>query len=161
MSAATVVADDWAPETVAWFAEGWRAPSYEQFCAYFLTRMDPEVRLIQPLARTGVGHDAFRAQFARLFAAIPDIHARVLRWSARGDDVFIELELEGTIGGRPIRWQTCDRLTLRDGLVVERRSFFDPGPLVAAFAMRPWAWPRLIVSTARVSLCGRHAGSLS
>jgi len=91
-----------------------------------MARMHPQVRLVQPLVATGVGHSAFRAQFARLFATIPDIHARVLRWSFKDEDIFIELALEGTIGRRPVRWQACDRLTLRGGLVIERRSFFDP-----------------------------------
>lgn len=149
MTTAGVVTQPEAAEAVAWFAEGWRDPDYERFCDHFLPRMHSEVRLVQPLAATGIGHGAFRSQFARLFAVIPDVHARVLGWSSREEDVYIELVLAGTIGWRRVQWEACDRLTVRDGLVVERRSFFDPAPLVKAIAGRPWAWPRLLVASAR------------
>lgn len=147
MTSADSVGQAGAAELVAWFADGWTDPTYERFCEHFLTRMHPQVRLVQPLADIGIGHDGFRAQFARLFATMPDIHAHVMRWSSQGPDVFIEIELSGTIGGHPISWQACDRLTMQDDLVVERRSFFDPTPLIKAVVLRPWAWP--LVATAR------------
>lgn len=154
MTSMDTTAEAGAAEMVAWFAQGWTDPAYDEFCEYFLPRMHPQVRLAQPLAAPGVGHDKFRAQFAHLFATIPDIHAHVLRWSSKGPDVFIELTLEGTIGARPVSWQACDRLTVQDGLVVERRSFFDPTPLVKAIVLRPWAWPGLAVATARATSHG-------
>jgi hypothetical protein len=43
----------------------------------------------------------------------------------------------------------CDRVTLRDGLVTERESYFDPGPLVAAIAKTPRAWPKFARFQAR------------
>lgn len=150
MTTTDTAAEERAAEFVAWFADGWRAPTYQQLCQHFLPRMHPRVRLAQPLAPAGTGHDAFRSQFARLFALVPDIHAQVVSWGFRGDDVFIELALEGTIGGRPVRWEACDRLTISDGLVVERRSFFDPAPLVKAIAARPRAWSSLVAATLRV-----------
>ena len=59
------------------------------------------------------------------------------------------LPLHGTLGGRPILWRVCDRVTLSDGLAVERESYFDPGPLLAAVATRPRAWPRFLRLQAR------------
>jgi hypothetical protein len=44
----------------------------------------------------------------------------------------------------PTAWRAVDRLTLRDGLLVERRSFFDPGPLLVDVLTRPRAWPRFV-----------------
>ena len=140
---------DDAVQTVAWFANGWTDPTYDEFCDYFLTRMHPQVRLIQPLAATGVGRAAFRKQFARLFATVPDINAEVLKWSSHGPDVFIEIALHGTIGWRSVTWYACDRLTVHDGMITERHSYFDPIPLVKAIALRPWAWPRLTVTSSR------------
>jgi hypothetical protein len=55
--------------------------------------------------------------------------------------VYIELTLRGSLGGRPVAWRVCDRVTLRDGVAVERESYFDPAPLLAAIARTPRAWP--------------------
>lgn len=161
MTSLESTAEAGAAEIVAWFAAGWTNPAYDEFCRYFLTRMHPQVRLVQPLASTGIGHDGFRVQFARLFATIPDIDAQVLRWSSRGPDVFIEIMLSGTLGGRPVSWQACDRLTVHDGLIVERHSFFDPAPLAMAILMRPWAWPRLVVATSRAPFRARATRAAS
>jgi len=133
---------DW----VEGFAEGWRAPrGPDAFAAHFRTLLDPDVRLIQPRLRTTVGYRAFAEQFARpLFALIPDLHGEVERWAAREDTLYIELTLRGTLGGRPFRLRACDRITLRDGLAVERESYFDPAPLLIAIATTPRAWPRFL-----------------
>jgi ketosteroid isomerase-like protein len=135
-----------AERFVAEFAQGWAEPDVEEFIAYFCARFDPEVRLSQPLASDGVGHDALRKQFRRLFTLIPDISGTVRRWAAREGTVFIELELTGTLGGKRIAWTACDVVVLRDGVVMERRSFFDPGRLLLVVLRRPSAWPRLLRS---------------
>jgi ketosteroid isomerase-like protein len=127
------------------FAEGWLAPaSADAFAAHFQPWFDPQVQLRQPLLPTLVGHQAFQERFARpLFALIPDLDGQVERFAIGGDCVYIELTLRGTLGGRPVAWRVCDRATLRDGLVVERRSYFDPTPLLWAILTRPRAWPAL------------------
>jgi ketosteroid isomerase-like protein len=135
-----------AERFVAEFAQGWAGLDVEEFIAYFCARFDPEIRLSQPLASDGVGHEALRKQFRRLFTLIPDISGTVQRWAARDGTVFIELELTGTLGGKRIAWTACDVVVLRNGVAVERRSFFDPGRLLLAILRRPSAWPRLLRS---------------
>lgn len=134
---------DGAERWVAAFIEGWRAPSGpEAFAAHFRSHLSEDVRLIQPQLPALVGLRAFEEHFvAPLFALIPDIHGVVERWAARGDTVYIELTLRGSLGGRPVAWRVCDRVTLRDGVAVERESYFDPAPLLAAIARTPRAWP--------------------
>lgn len=89
-----------------------------------------------------VGHLAFRERFAwPLFALIPDLHGQVERTAVGADCAYIELTLRGTLGGSPVAWRVCDRTTLRDGLVVERESYFDPLPLLRAILTRPRGWP--------------------
>jgi ketosteroid isomerase-like protein len=113
----------------------------------------PEIRLIQPQLPTLVGHQAFREQFVEpLFGLIPDLHGEVERWASRGDTLYIELTLRGTLGRRPLSWRVCDRITLRDGLAIERESYFDPSPLLAAVAMAPRAWPLFLRLQARALL---------
>jgi ketosteroid isomerase-like protein len=123
------------------FAEGWQAPaSAEAFADHFQPWFDPQIRLIQPQLPTLVGHQAFRERFAGpLFALIPDLAGRVERFAIGAECAYVELTLRGTLGGRPISWRVCDRATLREGLVVERESYFDPMPLLRAILTRPRA----------------------
>jgi hypothetical protein len=139
---ATSAAEEWVRE----FSAGWRDPAGpEQFAAHFERIIDPRIRLVQPMMPDLVGHDAFRRGFVDpLFSLIPDVHGTVRGWAAEGDEIWIELELEGTLGGRPVGFVAVDGITLRDGVAIERRAFFDPSPLVAAVATRPRAWPRFV-----------------
>jgi SnoaL-like protein len=128
---------------VRWFAAGWDGPgSSERFCDHFVAGFTSDVRLIQPGTRTTVGHGEFRSLFGGLFSLIPDLRADVHRWAPSGDSVYIEFTLSGTMGSRRVSWPAVDRLVLRDGLVAERRSWFDPGTLFAAIARHPRSWPR-------------------
>jgi ketosteroid isomerase-like protein len=125
------------------FAEGWRAPaSADGFADHFDPMIAPDIRLIQPQLPTLVGRRAFREHFARpLFGLIPDLHATVTDWAARGDLLVIEFTLTGTLAGGPVNLHCVDRITLRDGVAIERRAYFDPTPLLVAIATRPRAWP--------------------
>lgn len=105
-----------------------------------------DVLLSQPMMGAVVGRTACRHAFARLFDLIPDLHADVRRWSGNGDELFIEITLTGTFGGREVSWPATDRILLRDGLIVERRSYFDSVPLVLAILRRPRGWPTLLRS---------------
>lgn len=130
------------------FKLGWRAErGPEAFAEHFCKLISSDVRLIQPQLPPLRGHAAFRDSFVRpTFGLIPDIHGEVERWVASedGQTIFIELTLRGTIGTREVSFRACDRLRMREGVAVERESYFDPGPLVAAIARSPSAWPFFI-----------------
>jgi ketosteroid isomerase-like protein len=127
------------------FATGWRAGGpADRFVEHFAAVMSPDVVLIQPLARTVRGQRGMRGVFAPIFAAIPDLRGEVQRWGETEDGLLIELTLRGTLDGRPIEWTVCDRIVLREGLMVERRSYFDPLPLMRAVVSRPRAGLRLL-----------------
>ena len=121
------------------FAEAWAigATDPERFFAHFATSFAPDVRLVQPLVPAATGLHGFRRRFEPIFAAIPDLRAEVLRYGATADGVLIELTLRGTVAGRELSWNATDRFTMKDGLVVERRSYFDPLPVIAAVLRRP------------------------
>jgi ketosteroid isomerase-like protein len=125
-----------AHEFASRFVAAWARPSIDGFCAI----LAPDVRLVQPLAPTIVGHAAFRKQFGQLFELIPDLHGEVTGHTADGNVIHIDMTLRGTLAGKPIEWDLCDRITLADGLVAERISYFDPLPLLTAIATRPRAW---------------------
>ena len=121
------------------FAEAWAEPTPDRL----LSLLHPDVRLVAPLMATTVGHDEARREFSRLFELMPDIRGRVERWSGTEEIVFIEFILSGTLNGHSIEWRLVDRFRLEGGLGIERVSYFDPLPLVGAFARVPSAWGRL------------------
>src|SRR4030081_3726335 len=63
------------------FEAGWRAPrGPAAFAAHFRPMLDPDVRMIQPMLPTIVGHGAFEERFVKpLFHLIPDGHGGVAR----------------------------------------------------------------------------------
>jgi len=140
-----------AEEWVEAFTRGWRAPGGAQaFASHFREMLAEDVRLIQPQLPAIVGRRAFEEEFVRpLFALMPDVNGEVQRWAARGEELFIEMTLHGTLGGRRLSWRVCDRVTLRDGVAVERESYFDSLPLLAAVLRAPRAWPRYLRVQAR------------
>ena len=151
----TATAPRTAEEWVAGFAAGWAEPrDADSFCDHFDPLLDDRIRLVQPQLPTTVGKQAFRERFARpLFALLGEIRGTVGSWAERDGVVFIELVIRARLGSRPVTLRTIDKLTLRDGVAVERVASFDPLPLLAAVAVTPRAWPRF----ARVQL-GRLVG---
>ncbi len=148
-----------AREWVQGFTEGWRAPDgAEGFIAHFREMLADDIRLVQPQLGTTVGRRAFEEQFVRpLFELIPDLRAEVERWAVNGDEAFIEITLRGTLGTRAISWRACDRITLRDGVAIERETYFDPMPLIAAIVRTPRAWPRFVSLQIKTRLRARNA----
>lgn len=144
MTTTTVPTTRAAEEWVAGFAAGWAEPSdAESFCDHFDRLLDDQVHLIQPQLPTMVGKPAFRERFARpFFALLDDVRGTVESWAATGDLVFIELTIRARLGSRPVELRTVDRISLRDGLAVERVAYLDPTPLLRAAALTPLAWPR-------------------
>jgi hypothetical protein len=133
-AASPTAAESWLAD----FREGWRAPQGpDAFVAHFCPMLAPDVR-------------AFEEDFVRpLFTLFPDVRGEVERWAARGEVLYTELTLHATLAGRPLSWRVCDRVTLRDGLAIERESYFDPAPLLTAIARSPRAWPTFLRVQAR------------
>ncbi|HEU0024962.1 MAG TPA: nuclear transport factor 2 family protein [Thermoleophilaceae bacterium] len=143
-----------AEEFVAFFAEGWQigATDPERFFAHFGARVTPDARKIQPLAAEARGPEGLRELFTPVFEAVPDLRVDVLSWGVTAQGVMIEIKLHGTLGSRPLEWEAVDRIVLRDGLIAERRSYFDPLPLVASLLKQPRASAKLV----RALIAGRR-----
>lgn len=142
--AAPASAETW----VRAFADGWRAPAAsearaQELVEHFRPWLRPDYRFSQPLIGTGVGIQEFAERFARpLFALVPDLRLTVTDWAARGQTLFIEVLVEGTVGGRGVAMHACDRITLHDGLAAARVTYANPAPLLRALARTPRLWPR-------------------
>lgn len=138
-----------AAEFVEFFAAGWALGARGDFFAHFLPRVHADAVFEQPLARAAHGPDGLRELFEPLFEAIPDLHGEVVRWGATSDGVIVELDLRGSMGGKPLAWTTLDRIVLEDGLILSRKAHFDPLPLVAQLLGHPIATARLLPALLR------------
>ena len=144
---ATRTAAEWVEE----FAAGWRAPTDpDSFCDHFDKVLDDEIRLIQPQLPETVGKRAFREEFARpLFDLLSEIRGTVESWASRseGDDevVFIQLTIRAKLaGGRAVALHTIDKITLHNGVAVERVASLDPLELLGGIALSPRSWPTFL-----------------
>ncbi|MFB8005057.1 nuclear transport factor 2 family protein [Nocardia sp. NPDC056000] len=122
------------------FADAWADPTFERLIA--LVHTDAE--LIQPFSRNVIGHKKIDRWLKRTFAIIPDLRGEVISWAYRGDVLFIELRLYGTIGRRPVEWISVDRITLDGDRVRRRHANFDPTPLILPLAMSPRTLARVL-----------------
>jgi ketosteroid isomerase-like protein len=149
MSASTNVASPpGASAFVERFAEAWGASDVERLLAL----LADDIVLKQPILPTSVGKAAARDAFTRLFVAFPNLTADVHRWAAEGSDlVFIEFTLNCDFGGRELSWSAVDRFRLRDGLALERVSYFDALPLLLKILGRPQGWRGLARARMRLS----------
>jgi len=140
-----------AAEFVEFFEAGWKFGAHDAdgFFRHFGPRMHPNTALIQPIAPPARGPRALQQIFEPLFKAIPDLVGDLKRWGETADGVFIELTLHGHLGSKPVEWTVVDRIILEDGMIRERRSYFDPTPLLKAIALRPRASLPLLLSVFR------------
>jgi hypothetical protein len=140
--ASHAAAQRWAERFVA----AWRPPTDPvAFAADVGALLSEDVRLLGPMMPTTSGLAAFEHSFVKpIFGLIPDAHAELESWAASERTLFVELTVHGTIGRHPLSFRVCDRLTLREGIAVERQSYFDPTPIALAVIRSPSAWPRLL-----------------
>lgn len=104
------------------------------------TLLTPDVELVQPLSAPMSGLAAAQAEFARLFAWLPDLRGSVDAWGANGSAVFIEFRLMATIGKRLVEWPVVDRFSMRGDKACKRVTYFDALPLVVRLLRTPSAW---------------------
>jgi ketosteroid isomerase-like protein len=123
-------------EFVERFKRFWAAPDP----AALGELLHDDAHLVQPLMPRAHSRAAYAETMRRLLAVMPDLHGRTRRWGETEDGVLIEHTLAGTLGGKQLSWDLTDRITLRDGRVVERIAYFDPLPLLLAVITRPRAW---------------------
>lgn len=137
---------DQAADIVGLFSDGWRIGATQpgRFFEHFGGRLTADAVMIQPLSPVLRGQRGLRELFGPLFGIMPDLRGEVVRWGATEDGVLIEVAMRGTLRGLSVEWTAVDRIILRDGLIAERRSYFDPLPLVKALLSRPRASLKLL-----------------
>ena len=99
------------------FAAAWAARDGDAF----LELWHPEGRLYTPLvARPVMGSELKLLVDAQVQAA-PDFVWQLIGWMSRGDVLVIEWQTSRFLAGQRFDWRGVDKLTLRDGKIIEER----------------------------------------
>ena len=109
------------------FAAAWAARDGDAFLALW----DPHGRLHYPFAnRVIVG-----AEIGKLNDLTKDIAAhltwKLVDWTSRDDVVVIEWESSNRYGEQVVVWRGVDKMTFRDGKIIEEIVYCDTAPLQA------------------------------
>ena len=80
------------------------------------------------LARAFVGRDQVRRNWSQFFAAVPDLHAELLRSCQDGNTVWTEWEMRGhRVGGAEHQMRGVNIFTIDDaGLAAAIRFYLEP-----------------------------------
>jgi ketosteroid isomerase-like protein len=77
--------------------------------------------------RSFVGREQVRKNWARIFDAVPDIHATLVRWSQDDETVWAEWDHRGTRrDGRPHEMAGATVMGVRDGRIEWTRFYLEP-----------------------------------
>jgi hypothetical protein len=114
-------------EFVERFATAWRTRKNEAFAAIW----HPDGELVYPfVGRTIKGKEIGLLNDITKQNA-PELTWQMLGWTARDDVVVVEFEASNRYGERVVTWRGVDKLTLRDGRIIEEVVYLDTAPFHA------------------------------
>jgi ketosteroid isomerase-like protein len=109
------------------FAAAWAAKD----AAAFLALWHPDGKLHYPFSdRVIAGHEIGKLNDLTK-ANAPNLTWTLLGWTARGPVIVIEWETSNRYGDRVVAWRGVDKLTLREGKIIEEIVYTDTAPLQA------------------------------
>jgi hypothetical protein len=119
---------------VARFAQAWAARDADAFLALW----NPEGKLHYPFANRAIhGHEIGKLNDLTK-ANAPHLTWDLLGWTARGEVVVIEWESSNRYGDHVVSWRGVDKLTLKDGKIIEEVVYTDTAPLQAMRQGKPF-----------------------
>jgi hypothetical protein len=98
---------------------------------------DAEGKLYDPLLDHVLSGAQIPALTRAQLNAAPDLVWTLLDWTMRGDTIIMEWRNEWTLAGKRFEWQGVDKMTLKNGKIVEERVYMDTAPLRAAKEGKP------------------------
>ena len=122
-----------AQQFVDAFAAAWAQRSGSAFLALW----HPEGKLHSPFYDRVVAGRELGALNDLQKAQLPDLVWTLLGWTGRDDVVVIEWEASNRYGEHTVCWRGVDKLTLRDGRIVEEIVYADTALLRALRVGKP------------------------
>lgn len=114
------------------FAAAWRSRDGKAFLALW----HPDGKLHSPIYSRIVMGREFGMLTDLQKTQIPHLTWTLLGWTWRGDVVVIEWEASNRYGEKIVRWRGVDKITLREGRIIEEVVYSDTAPLQAMRAGR-------------------------
>ena len=111
------------------FAAAWAARDGDAFLALW----HKEGKLYYPFADRVIAGSEIGKLNDLTKAQAPALTWRLVDWAARGDVVMIEWESSNRYGDQAVTWRGVDKLTRRDGRIIEEIVYTDTAPLQAAW----------------------------
>ena len=109
------------------FAAAWAARSADAFLALW----HPDGQLHYPFANRVLEGSEIGKLNDLTKTRAPQLTWTLLDWTSRGDVVVIEWESSNRYGEHLMVWRGVDKLTLRDGKIIEEIVYADTAPLQA------------------------------
>ena len=109
------------------FAAAWAARNGDAFLALW----HPDGQLHYPFANRVLEGSEIGKLNNLTKTRAPQLTWTLLDWTSRGDVVVIEWESSNRYGENLIVWRGVDKLTLRDGKIIEEIVYTDTAPLQA------------------------------
>ena len=109
------------------FAAAWAARSGDAFLALW----HPDGQLHYPFANGVIEGSEIGKLNDLTKTRAPQLTWKLVDWTSRDDVVVIEWESSNRYGERVIVWRGVDKMTLRDGKIIEEIVYCDTAPLQA------------------------------
>ena len=109
------------------FAAAWAARDGDAFLALW----HPDGQLHYPFANRVIKGCEIGKLNDLTKAHAPQLTWKLVDWTSRDDVVVIEWESSNRYGERVIVWRGVDKMTLRDGKIIEEIVYCDTAPLQA------------------------------
>lgn len=109
------------------FQRAWSSRRDEDFVAIW----HPDGRLVYPFASRVIRGDELPLLNGITKQNAPDLKWKMLDWTWRGQTVVVEWESSNVYGGNEVVWRGVDKLTLRDGRIMEEVVYADTAPFQA------------------------------
>ena len=109
------------------FAAAWAARDADAFLALW----DPHGQLHYPFANRVIMGSEIGELNDLTKTIAPHLTWKLVDWTSRDDVVVIEWESSNRYGNRVIVWRGVDKMTLRDGKIIEEIVYCDTAPLQA------------------------------
>jgi hypothetical protein len=116
-----------AEDFVNRFAAAWAARD----AGAFLALWHPEGKLHYPFANRVINGREIGKLNDLTKASAPDLTWNLVGWTSRANVIVIEWACSNKYGDRVVFWGGVDKLTLRDGKIIEEIVYTDTAPLQA------------------------------
>lgn len=110
------------------FTDVWGAKDPDRYPELF----HPEGKLLHPDMKEPLTIDKLPAYIRQILRAMPGLKLVPTDWAAKGETVFIEWTMSGTINGQFVEWRGADRFDLRGDRAIYGVAYFDSYPLRVA-----------------------------